>query len=354
MNPVISVVIPCRNCADTIGICLQALAQSDYPYYEIIVVDDCSTDNSRDIIRQFPCTLVSLSRHLGAGRARNAGATKAKGDIIFFTDADCIVCEDTLSKVAKQLNEPQQQGIIGGTYTKAAFDTNFFSRFQSLFIHYSETKSNEPYCSKRKYPDNHKVVKVDYIATHALAISKTVFFRYRGFNNDLYPILEDVEYSHRLKKHGVRLHIAPDIQVRHIFNFNLRRSLGNAFRKSLYWSMYSLQNKDLFKDSGTASLELKINTLVFCLLCATGAVSAIIQSTVLASLAGLLILINLLANRKFLGFLFKEQRSDNALLFSGYYLFIYPCAICLGALCGSLNYLYQLLFAQTNIIFNKE
>ncbi|WP_455221797.1 glycosyltransferase family 2 protein, partial [Kaarinaea lacus] len=55
MNNLISIIIPCYNNAQTIGVCLQAVLLSDYPHYEIIVVDDHSSDNARLIIGKYPC-----------------------------------------------------------------------------------------------------------------------------------------------------------------------------------------------------------------------------------------------------------------------------------------------------------
>jgi len=53
--------------------------------------------------------------------------------------------------------------------------------------------------------------------------------------------------------------------VRHIFNYSFIKSLVNAFRKTMWWIIYSLSNRDLFADSGTASSELKVNGAVWLL-----------------------------------------------------------------------------------------
>ena len=68
----ISVVIPNRNGAETIGLCLEALFASSHNSFEVVVVDDCSGDNSVAIIKQFPCKLVELTSHVGAAAARTA------------------------------------------------------------------------------------------------------------------------------------------------------------------------------------------------------------------------------------------------------------------------------------------
>jgi glycosyltransferase involved in cell wall biosynthesis len=91
MEKYISIVIPSYNKAATIGKCLEAAFSSKYKNFEVIVVDDNSDDNSVEIIKRFPCKLVCLERRAGTSKARNTGAFKSKGDLIFFIDADCIL-----------------------------------------------------------------------------------------------------------------------------------------------------------------------------------------------------------------------------------------------------------------------
>ncbi len=181
----ISVIIPNHNGSATIAKCLEAALASRYPKFEVVVVDDCSGDNSVEIINQFPCKLIRLDKPSGASKARNIGALNSHGDILFFTDADCLLRKDTLSLVARTFSEGAPDSIIGGTYTPVPYDRSFFSVFQSTFIHYSETK-------KPKAPD--------YIATHAMAVDAVVFKKMGGFSEDFFPILEDVELSHRLRR----------------------------------------------------------------------------------------------------------------------------------------------------------
>ncbi len=246
MNELISVIVPNRNGSGTIGKCLEAIYGSAYEPYEVIVVDDCSQDNSVQIIESYPCKLVRLSEPRGASRARNAGASRSRGSILFFTDADCLLQKDTLTAVMEAMKERPGDRIVGGTYTGLSHDRTFFSDFQSLFIHDAETK----------IPGN-----PDYVAAHAMAIGARTFKESGGFREDFLPILEDVEFSHRVRRAGARLSMNPAILVEHIFNFSLLSSLKNGMRKSFYWTIYSLGNKDLLADSGTASLGLKTSLL---------------------------------------------------------------------------------------------
>ncbi|MEK7758380.1 MAG: glycosyltransferase family A protein, partial [Pseudomonadota bacterium] len=87
MENLISVIIPNRNGATTIGKCLDAALASRHANFEVIVVDDSSDDNSISVIAHYPCKLLRLSKHGGAALARNLGAQHARGAILFFTDA---------------------------------------------------------------------------------------------------------------------------------------------------------------------------------------------------------------------------------------------------------------------------
>lgn len=326
MNKLISVIIPCYNSAHTIGACLQAILQSDYKNYEIIIVDDFSTDNTRQLVREFPCQLISLLSHRGAGYARNAGARASHGDILFFTDADCLLQKNTLQKVADAMATLDSKAIVGGTYTRQPYDNDFFSRFQSLFVHYAETKhSQEP----------------DYIATHALAMPAALFHQHDGFHNRDYPILEDVEYSHRLKRGGVKLMMNPELQVQHIFNFSFIRSMRNAIRKTRFWTTYILNNQDLLTDSGTASHELKFNTLAFSLALLLLLGFTISGNGVTIALLCMLLMANLAVNFRFLTSIYRAQGFTFTVAAAAYYLFVYPVAVIAGSTLGISSYAKQ-------------
>jgi glycosyltransferase involved in cell wall biosynthesis len=321
-NPDISVIIPNRNGSATVGRCLEAAFASDHESFEVIVVDDDSADGSVETIRRFPCRLMELRDHAGAAAARNAGSRQARGGILFFTDSDCLLEKQTLRIAQRTLEGAGSDAVIGGTYTREPPDTSFYSVFQSVFINYFETKSGGT---------------PDYVATHAMAIHAATFARQGGFPEHFLPILEDVEFSHRLRRSGCELLINPEIVVRHIFNYSLSDSLKNAWRKSMYWTMYSVRNRDLLADSGTASRELKLN-VALCFLCLTGlflrsvAGGPFLSYVILAAFTS-----NLLLNRGLLGAFFSTGGARFGLAASAYYFSLYPFAVGAGALSGLLK-----------------
>ena len=326
MEKFISVIIPNYNGSATIGKCLEAALASAYGNFEVVVVDDCSRDNSAVIIKQFPCRLIELNAHGGAAKARNAGALHSRGEVFFFIDADCLLSIDTLSLANRAITEAGPDTVIGGTYTPIPYDKDFFSTFQSIFIYYSEIKNT---------------VRPDYIATHAMVISAETFRKSRGFNEDFLPILEDVEFSHRLNRGGCRLLMDPGLTVRHIFNFTLKRSILNAYRKARYWTIYSMMNGDILTDSGTASRELKINGMAYWafLLCAL--LFVLTGVTAWLFLLAVFVGLNIFFSRGLLAEFYKTRGFQFALPAALYYLLLYPAPVWAGTVAGLTAYVRQ-------------
>jgi hypothetical protein len=233
---------------------------------------------------------------------------------------------DTLALAAATLALEGPDAIIGGTYTTAPYDRRFFSRFQSIFIHYFETRH---------------APATDYVATHALAMDASVFRRNRGFAEDARPILEDVEFSHRLRRAGCRLVMNPAILVQHVFNYSLSRSLRNAFVKALHWTAYAIGNRDLLADSGTASVGLKLNVLIFAGNAGLLAGFVLTRNPAFLAFMALALAFDLYANR---GLLLAYRRAEGpgfALMAALYYLLLYPLAVGAGAAAGMLRYFFS-------------
>lgn len=321
MEEFVSVIIPNYNGSATIAKCLGAVYSSDHALFEVIVVDDCSTDHSTKIIGTFPCTLVKLDTHVGAAGARNMGALQSNGEILFFTDADCVLATDTLSRAVRSI-KGRENSVIGGTYTAIPYDETFFSTFQSIFVHYSETRRTVP----------------DYVATHTMVITRDLFRMTGGFSEDFLPILEDVEFSHRLRRLGSGLIMDPLILVRHIFNFTLIKSLGNAFRKSMFWIEYSLRNKDVLADSGTASRELKLNVVSFFLSALLLLHAYVSGKVLLLSLLPFITVGNLFSSRGLIRAFHHAKGFHFAVAATMYYSLLYPVAVGAGAMAGALRF----------------
>jgi GT2 family glycosyltransferase len=112
-TPRVSVIVCSYNGGATLQQCLNSLSQLEYPDYEVIVVDDGSTDQTRAILARFPAVRVIHQPNRGLSAARNAGLQAATGSIVAYTDADCYADPDWITQLVHQLKCTQAAGVGG-------------------------------------------------------------------------------------------------------------------------------------------------------------------------------------------------------------------------------------------------
>jgi hypothetical protein len=182
-----------------------------------------------------------------------------------------------------------------------------------------------------------------------MVVDAGTFRKSGGFSEDFLPIIEDVEYSHRLRRSGVRLVMDAGIQVSHIFDFSLPRSLRNAFRKAFYWTIYSSRNGDLLADSGTASRGLKANAAIQALCIAALLLSVVSGAPGASAILLPAILINFLVNQGLVRAFFRSGGRLFGAKACLYYFSIFPMAAAVGGLAGWLRLFRQELFHETGM-----
>lgn len=111
--PRVSVVVCCYNGGRTLRQCLESLARLRYPDYEVILVDDGSTDDTAAIAAEFPEIVAIHQANKGLSESRNVGLRAATGDIIAYTDADCFADPDWLAHLVHQLECTKADGVGG-------------------------------------------------------------------------------------------------------------------------------------------------------------------------------------------------------------------------------------------------
>ncbi|MEM3641964.1 MAG: glycosyltransferase family 2 protein, partial [Candidatus Bathyarchaeia archaeon] len=118
-KPLISVVIPVFNEEPTVGNIIErakkAVETTGLPY-EILVVDDCSTDNSLGVSLKSKVKVLSLKEHMGKGYALRLGFKKAKGDIIVTMDSDGSHNPEELPKLLEPILKDEADFIIGSRF----------------------------------------------------------------------------------------------------------------------------------------------------------------------------------------------------------------------------------------------
>ena len=109
----ISVVVPVRNGAATLDNCLVALARqtADRAAYEVIVVNDGSTDDTAEIVRRHGLRCLDIAP-AGPAVARNRGAAQARGELVLFTDGDCEPAPDWIVQMSAPFADPEVAGVL--------------------------------------------------------------------------------------------------------------------------------------------------------------------------------------------------------------------------------------------------
>lgn len=166
----VSIIIPTYNEAAVLTNCLNALLTQDVSSFEIIVVDDGSTDTTDTLLTQFythhkNITLLKQD-HKGAGSARNLGAKKAHGEILVFVDADMTFKKDFVSNLIKPI---ETEDVIG-TFSKDELVLNW----QNIWARCWNWNANLPdkYRLPANYPNQQKVFR---------AIKRSEFLKVGGF-----------------------------------------------------------------------------------------------------------------------------------------------------------------------------
>ncbi|KKQ91790.1 MAG: hypothetical protein UT58_C0010G0012 [Microgenomates group bacterium GW2011_GWC1_39_7b] len=166
----ISIIIPTYNERQNLEACLESLGLQTYGDFEVIVVDDGSTDNTWKLLSEIRNSKFEIRKfhaeHGGAGAARNLGASKAKGKILVFVDADMTFDKDFL----KKLTAPIEKGRARGTFSKEEYVANWDNVWATCW------NINEGWEPKRRHPKNYSNHQPVF-----RAILKSEFDRVGGF-----------------------------------------------------------------------------------------------------------------------------------------------------------------------------
>jgi glycosyltransferase involved in cell wall biosynthesis len=314
----ISVVIPVFNGGRKIRRCVRALKrQRTQRAYEIIVVDDGSTDRSLQWIKGNGIRVFKQGNQ-GPAAARNLGVEKARGKIVLFTDADCEPLEDWIEQMARPLEDPSVSGVKGAYLTR-----------QNKIV---------PRFVQREYESKYERMKrdchIDFVDTYAAGFVKKDFLAV-GKYDTRFPTasVEDQEFSFRMWEKGCRMVFNPEARVYHTHADGLWNYMKKKFRIG-FWKALVLKGhpEKVVRDSHTPqSLKLE---MVFAML--------FLVSLLLWPVDRQLLFYGLCCLTAFLAmvapFVFRVFRKDPAVaLFSPLLLFGRAVSLSLGLIVGTLR-----------------
>jgi len=226
----ISVIIPAHNSEKTIEQCIESILKQTGVDFEVIVVDNNSTDRTKKIIKKF-CQIDARIKYVfesqqGRGAARNAGLAVAKGEIVAMTDSDCVAPDDWLKTLTYPIIFENEKAVMGG-------DKEIFSNFW--------TKNTQ-----KKYDENRKAKTlsngkyVEEIDTKNFAV-KTEEAKKVMFDPNLMCRI-DVDFYMRAKDR-FKVRFLEDLKIYHYHRSSPLKLFKREFENGFYTAKIYKKNR---------------------------------------------------------------------------------------------------------------
>lgn len=284
----ISIVIPTYNASRFIPGLLNSIFDQTVDDMEVIIVDDCSTDDTVELAKEHPVKVIKMEENVGPAKARNIGVKEAKGDIIFFLDADVIVLDGTLQAVKDHFEKDLSAKCVIGICSTDSLNEGFVPHYMAMFeyIHLLGTEGAE----------------VSVFAPRCGAIKRDFFLEIGAYNESYKGAdVEDFELARRVNRTDPIM-LNEKMLVRHQFA-NFRQALRNYFKRTVMWVHLFFKEKKLDNAGPTApsnGIAAICAFTSFIILLLIPAVPALKNTFIF------LLLIFLIANLKWWNFMRKE------------------------------------------------
>lgn len=244
----LSVIVPVRQGGAVLDRCLDALRTSTLAPLEVIVVDDGSTDGAEMSAGRLRASVLKLPCGAnGPAAARNFGASRARGDVLVFVDADVAVHPQALEGFVRVLREEPGAAAVFGSYDDNPAHPALLSRYRNLLHHFVH---------------QHGRREASTFWAGLGAIRRNVFQTIGGFDEAYRrSSIEDIELGGRLKAAGYRILLCPDIQGTHLKRWTFAGIIVSDVRdRAIPWSRLILRQGRIPADLNT-SLQNRMSAL---------------------------------------------------------------------------------------------
>ncbi len=216
----VSIIIPAYNAENTIEDALKAVVRQSYKEkYEIIVVDDGSTDNTAHIVEKYPGVKLVHQENKGPATARNLGFKKSQGDFILFTDADCMPHKDWIKNALRHFTD-KKIGVVDGSY-KIGNESSLLARciHKEILYRHIYLMPLFPKC----------------FGSYNFCVRRNIFEEVKGFD-EVYCSAsgEDNDLSYKILNAGYKIYFAPEVLVQHRHTQELKKYLFEQYRHG-FW-----------------------------------------------------------------------------------------------------------------------
>ena len=241
----VSIVVPAYNAGETIGPLLDSLLNLDYPGYEVIIVNDGSTDRTKEIVERYPVRLINQPNR-GASAARDAGLRAASGDLVAYVDSDVTVTPDWLKHILQPFSDPTIAATTGRTVFLRS--EKCASWLRSMDIERRNTR-RKVYTRLANGPN--------------AAFRREILLKVGGFDPRWYHA-EDTEVSYRIWELGHRIQYVPEAVVHHVPEEDWSTYLKKRYRDAkAFTRMLGKYTRSAILEDDFVSLDMKVLPPVF-------------------------------------------------------------------------------------------
>ncbi len=240
----ISVVVPAYNASGyirrVISPLLDMLKAGEVD--EVLIVDDCSTDDTADIARDMGANVLKTPQNGGPGAARNLAAHHAIGDVLWLVDADVIAAPGGASLVRKAFQDPEVHAVFG-SYDNQPDGQQLLSKYKNL---------------THRYHHQHAKTDAKTFWAGCGALRKDAFLAVGGFDIETYkvPSIEDIELGYRITGAGGRILVEPNLLGKHLKVWTFGNIVHtDIFRRALPWARLMIAREGLTDDLNTGMME---------------------------------------------------------------------------------------------------
>lgn len=224
-RPELSVVVVSWNAREDLKRCLDSLlACTESVEFELIVVDNASSDGSPAMVRRFfaPVRLIENAENIGFGRGCNQGMAVARGEFVLLLNSDTYVVDDLLGRAIAYLRRRADVGMVGCAmrlpdgrhqYTANRGLGIRHSLFERLWLYKLLSPKRRAKALLGGYYDEDGEVEVEWLAGVFMLLRRELFDRSGGFDPRFFMYGEDSEWCMRLRRLGFKIAYAPELGI---------------------------------------------------------------------------------------------------------------------------------------------
>lgn len=232
----LSIIVPVYNQPAELSQCLAALEASSGSGSEIVVVDDASTDDTPGAAARMGVRVLRLARNSGPSAARNHGAHHARGDILFFVDADVVVAPGAVEQVQRTFADRPDVAAVFGSYDAQPRARGVVSQYRNLLHHFVHQQGNP---------------EASTFWAGCGAVRRAAFEDAGGFDQERFPrpSIEDIELGYRLRRRGYRILLDKTLQGTHLKRWRMPSYMWTDItRRAIPWARLILESGTLPDD----------------------------------------------------------------------------------------------------------